>query len=80
MDLIGRKSHTLFLITKTGDFLKKDPSLWIHEPDFLNFREIAVHLKVINDEAERGVKLLSDYLLILTKDEDLRGKILQVVQ
>ena len=37
-------------------------------------------LKVINDAAERGVKMLSEYLLILTKDEDLRGKIIQVVE
>ena len=77
---MGRKSQTLFLITGTGSFLSHDVSLWSEDPDFLKFKEVAVHLKVVNDAAERGVKLLSDYLNILTRDDEQRDKILQVVQ
>ena len=41
---------------------------------------IVTALKVVNDTAERGVKLIQDYNLILTKDEEQKQFLLQVVQ
>ena len=79
-DLVGRNSQTFFLISDTKSFLMKDVSSWSDDPFYKKFVEIVCHLKVINDTAERGVKLLSDYLPILTKNEDLRQKILHLVE
>jgi len=36
-------------------------------------------LKVVNDTAERGVKLIQDFNSCLTKDEEQRQYLLQVV-
>ena len=74
-------SHYLF---DKLDF-KKD---WINQPvknwkNNENFQEMAKYVKnllVTNDAAERGVKLISDYSMILTKDSEERQKILQVVE
>ena len=37
-------------------------------------------VKVVNDAAERGIKLASDYVQTLTKDSEVRQKILQAVE
>ena len=37
-------------------------------------------LNVCNDSAERGIKLISDYAKTLTKNNDEREEILQLVQ
>ena len=37
-------------------------------------------VKVVNDCAERGIKMISDYALILTNDEDMRVRMLQGVE
>ena len=39
-----------------------------------------MNLKVVNDTAERGVKLIQDYNSIITNDEDQKQYLLQVVQ
>ena len=36
-------------------------------------------LKVVNDVAEQGVKLITDYNNLLTKDEEQKQYVLQVV-
>ena len=37
-------------------------------------------VKVVNDAAERGIKLASDYVQSLTKDSDVRQKLFQTVE
>ena len=37
-------------------------------------------VKVVNDAAERGIKLASDYVQSLTKDSEVRQKIFQAVE
>ena len=37
-------------------------------------------VKVTNDVAERGVKLAADYATILTKDDEIRDRLLQGVE
>ena len=49
-------------------------------PEFLQFEEYVVHTKVVNDTAERAIKLWSDYLNILTTDEMKREGLVQVVE
>ena len=42
--------------------------------------EFVLNLKITNDTAERGVKMIQDYSKILTKDSKERQDILQVVE
>ena len=47
---------------------------------FLNFQELVSGLKVVNDPAERCVKLDSDYADVITTDETRWRNILQQVE
>ena len=49
-------------------------------PAILHAERIVKSLKVVNDMAERGVKLIQDYNTILTKDEEQKQFLLQVIQ
>lgn len=60
-------------------FLKTDPLLWTEDQDYINGTNIVKNLKITNDTAERGVKILSDFLSLLSKDETETSYILQVV-
>jgi len=53
---------------------------WDTDPDFIKAADYVRHVRVVNDAAERGVKLCSDYLKILSKDEAIQQNILQVVE
>lgn len=61
------------------DFLEKDPTMWEADVSFKKCTEVVKGLKVVNDVAERGVKLMQDYNQILTKNEDEKQFILQIV-
>ena len=78
-DLVGQKSYTLFLITKSLGFLRLNVTEWEQNEDYMEFQRVMLHMKVVNDAAERGVKLLQDYSLILTKDDKIRNDIFALV-
>lgn len=61
------------------DFLNTDPDEWCKNQHYLRAKKIVKGLKVVNDTAERGVKLIQDYNSALTKDEEQRQCLLQVV-
>ncbi|CAH0392261.1 unnamed protein product [Bemisia tabaci] len=63
----------------SSNFLKEDPSTWLANPQYLKNREIVKKIKVVNDTAERGVKLFEEYSQKLTKSDEERQPILQVV-
>ena len=80
-DLVGPKSYALFTILGTDyDWLRQKPEDWDNCPDYLEMREFVRTVKVTNDAAERGVKMITDYSKILTKDNELRRKLLQGVE
>lgn len=60
-------------------FLKKDPSVWSEDENYGKGLKIVKQLKVINDVAERGVRLFSDYNEILSRNEQQKQCILQIV-
>ncbi|KAG7171975.1 putative Inosine-5'-monophosphate dehydrogenase 1b-like 7 [Homarus americanus] len=60
-------------------FFSKDPSQWNDDPQFLQSREILQELQVVNDVAERAVKVIQDYNSSITKSEDQKQYLLQVV-
>ena len=61
------------------DFLHSDPHVWNQDPDFLKVQGIVKRFRVVNDTAERGVKLMQDYNATITKDEEQKQYVLQVV-
>lgn len=61
------------------NFLAKDPSEWISDQNYQDAREIVTKLKVINDVAEKAVKLIEDYNKSLTKNEEQQKYLIQVV-
>lgn len=63
-----------------SSFLIKDPSQWEEDAGYIEGKNRVNGLHVINDFAERGVALMQDYNLALTKDEDQRQYLLQVVE
>lgn len=62
------------------EFLQTDPSEWETRGDFQKAAQYVVSMKVVNDYAERGVALMQSYNNILTKNEEQRQYILQVVE
>lgn len=61
------------------DFLMTDPDEWQRNENFVRANRIVRNLKVVNDSAERGVKLMTDFNTCLTKDEEQKQYLLQVV-
>jgi hypothetical protein len=64
----------------TTDFMEKDPSDWEADPSFQSSQQVLHAIATVNDFAERGVALIQDYNQILTKDEQQRQYLLQVVE
>jgi len=62
------------------DFLAKDPSEWENDDSFQSAHQVLSKVAAVNDFAERGVSLIQDYNHILTKDEEQRQFLLQVVE
>ena len=79
--LITGKSWKFFNITGTGsEWLNKPVSEWESDGELVKARNFVLHIKTVNDTAERAVKLASEYVNILTKDSKTRQKIIQVVE
>lgn len=62
------------------DFLKKDPAEWKNNLEYKNARDIISSIKVVNDTAERYVKLMEDFNQKITKNEEQKQFLLQVRQ
>ncbi|XP_022161359.1 uncharacterized protein LOC111027298 [Myzus persicae] len=62
------------------DFLNDDPSTWDTQISYLHGKESACSLNVVNDTAERAVKLMEDFHGTLTKDDKKSGLLLQCIQ
>jgi len=60
-------------------FLKTDPEHWNMNADY-TVGTVLKHLQVVNDSAERVVALIEEYNQILTKKENQKQFLLQVVQ
>lgn len=72
-----RKFFTRFGI-KT-EFLELDPSTWPKEDDYQEGIRICMNIRVVNDVAERGVRLMTEFNKVLTNKEEEKQFLLQVV-
>jgi adenylate/nucleoside-diphosphate kinase len=61
-------------------FLEQHPSMWDENEDYQKGLEIVNTFRVTNDTAKRGVKLMEQYNKVLTKNEDQKQYVLQVVE
>lgn len=61
------------------DFLQNEPSEWNQIAEYKNAKEMLSNLQVVNDFSERGVKLMKDFNKSITKDEETKQFLLQVV-
>lgn len=61
-------------------FLTNNPDTWSTNQSFIKGLETVKNIKVVNDTAERGVKLIEEYNNLITKDEDQTQYLLQIVK
>lgn len=80
-DFITKRSLFLFeQFQQPYGFLDKAPELWEHDQSFKKCRLAFEDLKVVNDIAERGVALIEEFNHSLTKNEEQKQFLLQVVK
>lgn len=63
----------------SSEFLKLDPNKWETDTHYVQGLNAFSKLIVTNDVAERGVKLIQEYINILPKDDEQRQFLLHVV-
>ena len=79
-ELISNKSIQFFQRFRiSSDFLHKDPNLWKITTEYKEAKDIIATLKVVNDSAERGVKLMEEFNDKFTKQEEQKQYVLQVI-
>ena len=72
-DFATQRSLNFFSAPSIGrDFLHSDPETWHSREDYRNAKTTVSALGVINDCAERSVKLTTDLNVALTHDEKQR--------
>ena len=77
---VGEDSWSIFSIMKLNyGFLSKPVQDWPKDDGYLDAKLIINNLSVVNDGAERGVKLAYDFLDSSKKEENLQN-VLQVVE
>ena len=59
-------------------WLKEDPDSWILSPAFQGFQSFAAGLQVVNDTAERGVKLIQDFVNTTSNEETRKDLLLAI--
>jgi hypothetical protein len=80
-DFASRGSNFLFESLKIKTyFLSKEPDTWSDDEDFKTGVAVVGGLRVINDTAERGIALIQAFNSKITKSEDQRQHLLQVVE
>lgn len=80
-DFVSERSRNLFTALKLDtSFLSVDPTEWKDRPDFSSALQTVKALRVVNDCAERAVKLATDFNQALTRDEEQRQLLFQVVE
>lgn len=63
-----------------ASFLKQCPTLWSNNVSFQEARKQVPTLRVVNDTAERAVKLMKDFHGLITTEEDQKQYLLRCVQ
>ena len=83
-DLAGRRSVLLFqrfrFTIDDVQFLRRAQSQWCKSDSYQRLERLVFNIKVTNDTAERGIKILEDYKDVQTTDNKQRNMILHCVE
>jgi len=80
-NFVTKKSlHFFEALNLDASFLTVDPLDWENRDDYRKAAQFVQNIKVVNDLAERGVALMKNYNNIITKNEDQKQFLLQVVE
>ena len=80
-DFVGEQSSILFKITGSNyDWLKENPILWSSNESYNKMESFVKDMKVINDPAERAIKLMSDYTDRIVNDEEQKQFLIQSIE
>lgn len=80
-DFVSEKSKHFFSRLQIDDsFLKEDVSFWNNNAAFLEAKRRISYLRVVNDTAERAVKLMQDFNGLITAEEEQKQFLLRCVQ
>ncbi|XP_032457926.1 uncharacterized protein LOC116417301 [Nasonia vitripennis] len=80
-DFICKDTYETFRRLKIDTtFLEKNPSKWAKDRNYTNGLEVVKNLRVVNDTAEREVKLITEFNNLLTKDEKQLQYLLPVIK
>ena len=63
-----------------SNFLNLDPSKWINDKSYKMCQDIVKTVKVVNDLAERGVALIQEFNSSITRNEEQKQFLLQIVE
>ena len=62
------------------EWLQTKPTEWNNNEDYKRMETFIENLKVVNDPAERAIKLISDFKDSITDDEKQKQFLIQVVE
>lgn len=62
------------------DFLQLEPSAWNSDEAYIKNQKIAQSVAVVNDLAERGVALMQEFNSSITRNEEQKQYLLQVIE
>jgi len=80
-DFVSKSTIRFFqILDLSTDFLEQDPTEWETEVSYQRNRETVRSMKVINDLAERGVSLIQEFKTSITRSEEQKQYLLQVVE
>ena len=83
-DLAGRRSVLLFqrfrFTIDDVQFLRRAQRQWCKSDSYQRPERLVFNIKVTNDTAERGIKILEDYKDVLTTHNEQRNMILHCVE
>lgn len=78
---VTTKTKSFFTILQLPEsYLSKPVETWSNDSEFQEAEQVVKSLTVVNDAAERGVKLIQDFNESLTNDEEQKQFLLQVIQ
>jgi hypothetical protein len=80
-DFVTKSTLKFFkLLDLQEEFMEHDPSEWGELEVYQRNKEVVQSVKVINDLAERGVALIQEFNMSLTRNEEQKQFLLQVVE
>lgn len=80
-DFASKRTRNILHQMKIGEsFLKLPPVSWNTNEEYLQGKQRVMKLRVVNDTAERGVKLFEEFNSLITNNEEEKQFLLQVVE